>query len=492
MKLAVPDGSIDALEAHLRAADGGNASRRREVTTYFDTSDRALEHSGISLRVRVADEQRIQTVKADRRDSVVADRAEWEWPIKQDRPDLGPVGQILADRGLPKHLDLAPVFTTEVDRTTRVLQLRGGTVVETAYDEGLIIAGNSHQPIRELELELRGGEAAPLYRLACELHAAAPLMLETESKGGRGYRLAAGVKPEARKSKNALVEPGASGAEAFRQIVSAGLGHLLANQAATLAGDAEGVHQMRIAIRRLRAALALFQPLLEPHAAALFQEELRRVGRVFGAARDWDVFCLQILPDVLQTEPDSGWRDLLQQPAMGVRAAAHAELCWEIRGPAFTRLVLGLAAWAEEIRLPGTSEPWLPIADLCPALLDRLATKVARRGHKIGQRSETELHALRKSLKKLRYGIDFLRPVFRPAPLKAYLHDCKKLQQTLGDINDTVTATALAESLARGTRLDLAPAVGVLAEQLARRRNEALARLAKRWDAFADHARFWG
>ena len=316
-------------------------------------------------------------------------------------------------------------------------------------------------------------------------------MLEPESKGARGYRLANRAKPEAHKSKDTAIDPRTNGAEAFRQIVNAGLGHLLANQPAGLAGDAEGVHQMRVAIRRLRAALALFQPFLEPHAAALFQDELRRIGRVFGEARDWDVFCLQILPEVLETERDAGWRDLLLEPATMARAAAHTDFIGEIRDPAFTRLVLGLASWAEEMRLPGLSEPQRPIEDLCPALLDRLAAKVARRGRQIRHRSEAELHALRKSLKKLRYGIDFLRPVFDPAPLKSYMRDCKKLQQTLGDINDTVTATALAERLVKGTRLDLAPAVAALAEQLDRRRGDALSHLAKRWDAFSDQPRFW-
>jgi triphosphatase len=213
----------------------------------------------------------------------------------------------------------------------------------------------------------------------------------------------------------------------------------------------------------------VFQPLLEQHAVGLFEDELRRIGRVFGEARDWDVVCLQSLPDVLAAEHDTGWRDLLLQPAAAAREAAHERFTAEIRGPAFTRLALGLATWAEEVRVPRR-----PIADLGSDLLDRLAAKVARRGRRIQHRSETELHALRKSLKKLRYGIDFLRPVLHPAPLKTYLHDCKKLQKTLGDINDTVTATALVESMVKGKRLDLAPAVGKLAEQLDGSRNKAL------------------
>jgi inorganic triphosphatase YgiF len=284
LKLAIPDTSVGVLEAHLRtrAADWGGMQRRHEVTTYFDTAERLLDRGGVSLRVRAAGEGRIQTLKADRQDSVAADRAEWEWHIKQDKPDLHVARQVLEELGLPQNLDLEPVFRTEIDRTTRILGLDGGTVIETAYDKGLIAAGDMRQPIHER-----------------------------------------------------------------------------------------------------------------------------------------------------------------------------------------------------------------PIEDLCPALLDRLAAKVARRGRQIRHRSEAELHALRKSLKKLRYGIDFLRPVFDSAPLKSYLRDCKKLQQTLGDINDTVTATALAERLVKGTRLDLAPAVAAVAEQLDRRRGGAWSSLAKRWNAFSDQPRFW-
>jgi hypothetical protein len=69
------------------------------------------------------------------------------------------------------------------------------------------------------------------------------------------------------------------------------------------------------------------------------------------------------------------------------------------------------------------------------------------------------------------------------------------LQRDLGNINDTVTvtvtATALAERLVGEARLDLAPAIGALAERLERRRNDALGDLARRWKAFAEQPRFW-
>jgi triphosphatase len=494
LKLAVPDSSTEGLAEHLRTrmAKTGRTNRRHEITTYFDTPDQALLGRGMSLRIRTGEGGHVQTLKASHRETVAADRAEWEWRIKHDKPDLRPLEQILVAQDLPPKLDLQSVFSTDIDRTVSILDLDGGAAtVEAAYDQGLIATADAQQPVRELELELRKGDAAPLYRLAVELHAAAPLMLESESKATRGYRLKNDTQPVARKASDVPLERHLSAVEAGRRILQAGLGHLLANQPAALAGDAEGVHQMRVAIRRVRAALVLFKPHLERHAASLFESELRRVGRIFGWARDWDVFCLQILPQTLKTPSDEAWRDLLLKPAMVARAGAHRDLCAEIRGPAFTALVLGMAAWAEGKRLLADPVRTRPIEDLCPTLLDDLARKVDRRGRRIKDRSDTELHALRKSLKKLRYGIDFVRPLFHARAINAYLRNCKKLQQTLGDINDAATAMALAERLACDVHVGLAPAVGALAEQLEFRRAEALGDLAKRWRDFAEQPKFW-
>ena len=124
-------------------------------------------------------------------------------------------------------------------------------------------------------------------------------------------------------------------------------------------------------------------------------------------------------------------------------------------------------------------------------MLGRLAHKVERRGRHIEEGSDAERHALRKSLKKLRYGIDYLQALYPSKQVESFLRRCKKLQQVLGDINDTVTATGLADRLADAARPDLAPAVGALAKQLDGRRQDALGGLAKRWKAFQAEPWFW-
>jgi triphosphatase len=264
---------------------------------------------------------------------------------------------------------------------------------------------------------------------------------------------------------------------------------------AALAGDADSVHQMRVAIRRLRAGLTMFKPCLEAHASARFEDELRRMGQIFGEARDWDVFCLHILPEALTAEGVAGWGNFLEQPAAVRREAAQGGVAHEIRAPLFTSLVMGLAAWAEQGRSGGETlgdaTLALPIEDLCPRLLDRLARKVERRGRHIEHHSDMQRHALRKSLKKLRYGIDYVAVLYPHKAAKTYLRACKKLQWILGDINDTVAATALADCLTERSHPELAPAVGALATQLERQRTKALRRLPKRWKAFDAQPHFW-
>jgi triphosphatase len=154
---------------------------------------------------------------------------------------------------------------------------------------------------------LRNGAPGALYSLAVSLHAVTPLSIEAESKAARGYRLTERGQPTVKKPSSIELDGGASVRDALRTIVGEILSHLLSNKSAALAGDAEGIHQVRVAIRRLRSALRLFGPRLEYHAAAAFQSKLQRVGRIIGAARDWDVFCLEALPKAFTEIEEFGW-----------------------------------------------------------------------------------------------------------------------------------------------------------------------------------------
>jgi CHAD domain-containing protein len=216
---------------------------------------------------------------------------------------------------------------------------------------------------------------------------------------------------------------------------------------------------------------------------------------MLGEARDWDVFCLDTLPKALDDAPVASWGHQLREAAETERWAAHRRVEEEIGRPALTGFVLGMVAWVEN----GSTQPALlgdkrmrrRLAKLAPELLDRLAGKVAKRGKRIGKRSDEELHALRKSLKKLRYGVDDLAGLYGRKGVKAYLQGCKELQELLGRMNDAAVASALAEELNKGNSSSLAPAVGALAQWSKKRRDRALRHLSGAWTTFRKTSPFW-
>ncbi|HEX3350785.1 MAG TPA: CHAD domain-containing protein [Acetobacteraceae bacterium] len=501
LKLLFPPEARSHVEAHPALAAAATAPPRAErlVTTYFDTPDHRIAGNGFTLRVRRAGDKAIQTVKSDGPAPKAEDtglarrRGEWEWPVAGDRPDLHllsdtPLGGLLSNDTAGQ---LAPVLTTEVTRTKWQLRLEGSSGVEAAVDFGCLRTGGAEEAIHELELELKQGPVGPLYRLALVLQADLPLRIGVESKAGRGYRLASGRLPEPIKTRDPVLNADFAAEDAFRRILGCALDALIGNQPAAAAGAIEGVHQMRVAVRRLRTALVLFGPHLEPHAVAPFNDELQRLGRLLGEHRDWDVFCRETLPAALGGTAGH-WRPALMRAAQSERESAHARLEQEFAGPALTRLALALAAWADdESRVLGGEKLRAPLSDVAPALLDGVARKVAKRGRHIGRLVGTDLHDLRKSLKKLRYSVDDLAGLYPPDRVSPYLKRCKHLQALLGEINDAAVAVTLAEQLGRTHPLEIVPGVAAVAIWSEGRRAEAADPIPDAWDEFRDAAPFW-
>ena len=179
------------------------------------------------------------------------------------------------------------------------------------------------------------------------------------------------------------------------------------------------------------------------------------------------------------------WLDLLREPAEAEQAAAHGRVADALRGQTVTATVLGLAAWGA----PGNEAMRIQLVHRAPKLVERLERRVVRRGHNIAHRSDEELHALRKALKKLRCSIEFLSSVCRDKQAKAYLHVIKKLLKHLGSLNDAVVGVALAERLGGERQPELAPAVATLAAWAARSQEKAHRRIQSDWHHFKLAAR---
>ena len=264
IKFEVSPADLEKLAASrsLRPSNGELVTHRHLVSTYFDTPKHALRRNGISLRVRQAGKKHIQTIKTAP-NGVAIGRGEWEKRIDDNQPDLRaargtPLQQLLSKR-MRRELDA--VFSTHVHRT--VVPLRpGNSRVELALDEGHIRAGLYSTPLAEVELELKSGSIGDLFKAARTVAELVPARLALKTKSEQGYGLIADQPTAAVSASKIALPPKATLATAFQVTARSVLHHIAANEPAVLAGLPEGVHQMRVGVRRLRAAIWVFSDLI--------------------------------------------------------------------------------------------------------------------------------------------------------------------------------------------------------------------------------------
>jgi triphosphatase len=464
LKLAARPGDLPALARMLEARAGGTAqhSRARLVSTYFDTPDQALAKRGLVLRVRERDGRFVQTVKSIESGAEFGaqpgggalSRGEWEDVVDGAWPDPRAFesGCFLQPETAGR---LVPLFRTEIVRDTIALAPAPGTHIEAAIDCGHLDAPSraAGEPISEVELELKSGQAAALYDVALELLAVAPVRLERRSKAERGYRLAGlqAAPAVAVQAARIDLDRDLGGHVALPRIGFACLEQMLHNEAFVLAGRADGIHQMRVAVRRLRAVLSAFAGMLPGEQRRWASQELRWLGAALGATRNLDVFETALVAPARQALGDSAGLQALSAAAARRRAAAHALAAEAIRSTRYTGLVLRLLRWFESCgwRRTGASRKLdRPIGRIATGILDRRRRIVKRYSGNLAGRSPEERHELRIALKKLRYATEALAGLFDSGEVGRFLAQVKRVQDDLGDANDVQVGRAIVAALA--------------------------------------------
>ena len=478
LKLEVPPQGIRKLR-RLRSLRNGSAKRAQEkdlVSVYFDTPKHKLRRKGMSLRVRHIGDKRIQTLKANGQWAAgLSQRDEWEKPIKRDTPDLRAVRRTALAPLLSKKFEhaLKPVFETRVHRAVLPLH-RGDSRIELTLDQGQVRLGRKSTPISEVELELKGGRPADLLALARDLWQRVPARFAVRSKADRGYDLIDGRPVAAVRAQKITLAPNATEAQAFRTIALACTHQVAANEAAVSAGDPDGVHQMRVGLRRLRAAIAVFSDLLLDDAqTAAIKAELKWLTDELGPARDLDVYIRATIKPLQPTLPAQDKVDALLHALEARRGEAFRRAKKAVGSARYRALMLDTLGWIVD-------GPWSRTGDeLVQARRDRRATDFAReeitrrarkarkQAGKIAKLDPHHRHKLRIAVKKLRYAIGFFASLFagRKAQkrLRRFAGELKALQDCLGALNDIVVHDRLAgEFVHTDVRRDCAFAIGLV------------------------------
>ncbi len=450
LKFKLDSADVGKIGAHPLLA-GRLPETRRLISVYFDTEDFALRDAGVALRLRDTDEDRLQTIKVA--GPTLFDRPEWEHRVVGSHPDLGAAEAT----GLAPLMDsrvrerLQPLFKTSIERTVYHLD-RNGSEIELALDRGEVEADSCRAPILEMELELKRGHPAELFRLARELAVSVPLRLDLKTKAERGYAL---IEPDSNgeaKAAPVRLSRDMTSAQAFRVIAQNCLRQIIANEPAMCAGNAEALHQMRIGLRRLRAAIGAFAQLAAGADQEKIKSELKWVTNALGPARDLDVF----VADVLQ--PLGTGRGRVESLAdterafMERRTKAYASAAGSVRSDRFRGLLLDVAEWIEVG--PWRVDPELgslrerPVSEHAAHLLARLRKQIRKQDKPLKEMSPPQRHKLRIRAKALRYTIEFFAALFPGRQAKSRRQEAlaalKALQDALGALNDLAAREALA------------------------------------------------
>ncbi len=503
LKLLLAPRDLDALARSRRLRGLLNVSMHKVAlsATYYDTAERCLRRDGLSLRTRREGRIVVQTVKANGANGRLGHRHEWEWLIGDEAVDVAPIlaEPDLADRFAELPADaLRPVFTTRVERRVMRLGLIDGpapAVVELALDKGAIEADGHREDVCEAEIELKDGDPGALLALVDDLRRRVPVRLCTLDKAARGYMLAEGTPPPWRKAILPALDPNASLDAALAAVTEACLAHWLANEAAARScREIDGLHQLRVALRRIRAALGLFKPWLGPSAPA-WNDRMGDLIDRFGRARDLDVLVEQRLPSLEKGLSGDGALMALRSQAEAARRAAHEEVAATIDGRAYADTVLDFAAWI-------SSRGWrdggdaatldAPLLGVAGGALQARHKRVMRRGRNFEKLGPEGRHELRLALKKLRYATDFLAGLYPGKAAKRYAKAAAKLQEVLGNGNDAAVGAELAAKLAgQANDPDALAGAAFLRGWNARDAASLEKRARKAWRAFRGQERFW-
>jgi triphosphatase len=444
IKFEVSPGDLQKLAASrsLRPSDGQLAEHRHQVSTYFDTPGHLLKRHGISLRVRHAGKKRIQTIKTAA-DGVAVERGEWEKRINGDAPDLRAARGTPLHRLLSKRLkrDLDAVFSTHVHRT--VVPLRpGSSQVELALDEGHIRAGLYSSPLAEVELELKSGSVSDLFKTARTVAQLVPARLALKAKSQQGYDLITDQQTAAVSAAKTTLSRKETLSTAFQAIGRSVLHHIAANEPAVLAGLPDGVHQMRVGVRRLRAAIWVFSDLLRSKQTESIKQDLKWLAGKLGPVRDLDVFLATRVKKLEAADPPiAGLGDLVSELEYRRAVAAEAAKV-AIASARYRLLILNTLEWIEDgawLKL----RPALRNQRIKPFAGDLFALRIAKakkRAKEISKLSVHDRHKLRIAMKKLRYSIYFFESLFDGhadnKALSKYKDCLADLQDSLGALND--------------------------------------------------------
>ncbi|MEO6608886.1 MAG: CYTH and CHAD domain-containing protein [Aestuariivirga sp.] len=470
--------------------------------TYYDTPDLRLRKAHSVLRVRTTDgKDPVLCFKSMALDQAKAfQRSEIEVPAPQGLVDLSLFGAPTAKllKRLSGAKSLVAQFDVEAKRQVFIVTHLDAKI-EISADVGEIKSSDKISPILELELELKSGEEAALYDLALCLAGEFPLSLSFRTKSERGFRLVGAAKDIPVEPKLLELSPDMSMDDAIRLCLSQAIYHFITNwHASTAEHSPEAVHQMRIALRKLRTLVSVFSRSFQCPEFNQIKKQAGAIAKILGKARSLDVLA-ETLPKLimsvkLSTRDERSLRVIIAKQ----RSATAGEISNLFLSAPATLFVLQAQhlvtarAWSRT----RTAEKPIKVLPTSPNFarqaLSKLHARVLKRGGKFETLSMEQLHSVRLSLKALSYAASaFAGLIPNMGDAKEFDAARLRLQQGLGRLNDSVFALHFFEEITEAKDGANKAAAKALVRKLKKDQASLKEKLHKRWKSFKKTKPYW-
>jgi CHAD domain-containing protein len=480
---AAPAPDLAARLFHHPAFTARRSGRSRSAAldlAFLDTSDWALAEAGLALEQAARGQRRLLR-------SLPPETPAW-------LPGTPPAALALPPGKDPAEADGAALLPVMGFRG-RLRRLPMADGVTASLVTGTLRGGASAAPVARLLLT--GPEAAVLATIRA-LATALPLPPPRLALPEEARALAGGAPARPRRSGPPRLDADLD----VEGALALSLGHLAEVMLWHVPGAAagatpEGVHQMRVALRRLRSLLRVFRPACDGPSLRGFDAGLRALAGVLGPARDWDVWLGGQGAELAAARPGDKRIAALLDAAVAAREAAYAAL-----RPVLAGTLPGSIAW-QAVAL-ALERPWraeheaeaavaaraTPLARFAATALDRRWRRLAGTGSEIGTLPDDEFHALRIEAKRMRYAAELFVPLWGRKRGRRFLARLSVVQDAFGLANDAVVAQGLMGGLARDRRRLLWASAVAEGWALARaRRSRAKAEAA--WEALLAEGPFW-
>jgi CHAD domain-containing protein len=482
-----------------------------QADTYLDTEDQRFGRAGYALRIRRLGRRRgaEATLKAidstPTKVSGLQSRRELSEHVEDADPAVlaraaGPVGERV--RAVAGRKPLLPLFEVRTRRELLTLEANGSPGGEIALDQTAIRPANGSPPARfqRVEIEIPESALPAIAGFVEELRTHCALQPAGLSKYEAGL-LSAGIpRPAPERFGPTEIDAGMTIRAVALAVLRRHFSALLAREPGTRLGDdIEELHDMRVASRRLRAALSLFEAVL-PETIVGLKDELAWIGGQLGAVRDLDVQLEQLESWIgAAATEDRGPLEQLRSVLESQRAAARGEMLDALESRRYDSFVRRFGRSLRARHATRTGPASLPALAAAPELIEARWTSVRKAAKHLGRSATAEdFHRLRIRGKRFRYALEFLNDVYdgRARPV---LKQLVALQDVLGMHQDAVVAIERLRALTAERGSELRPetifAMGEIAErygksvvELRKQVPPAYRRVAgKRWTSFREH-----